>query len=190
MKSKILYAERSRLPVIPVPFSPVLVPLSFSLSLSLNTLPWRPHPLLPPPKLKCTYLSRPTAANAQSNSSVASPGQRSAPSEVNSPSNADGYRIHYLCEALLLRWEHDVRSWGAGELVFLAWHKQPEEALLLKSFMIEQWPCCTSRPRKQALPNSSQSLLMCCTWSGSHVSLFQTQLYSACSAIQVISPGV
>lgn len=35
-----------------------------------------------------------------------------------------------------------------------------------RSFLFEQWPCCTSRPRKQALPNSSPSLLMCCTWSG------------------------
>lgn len=35
-----------------------------------------------------------------------------------------------------------------------------------RSFLFEQWPCCTSCPRKQALPNSSPSLLMCCTWSG------------------------
>lgn len=107
-----------------------------SSSLYPCTLSRRPHPLLSPPKLKRTYLSRPRAANAQSDTSVASPGQRSASSDENSPSSADGYRIHYLGKAFLLHWESDVTGWGAGELVFLARHKQPEEALLLKIFLV------------------------------------------------------
>lgn len=134
--------------------------------LSPCTLSRRPHPLLSPPKLKCTYLSRPRAANAQSDTSVASPGQRSASSDENSPSSADGYRIHYLARpscstGRAMWWAEEL-----GSLCFWLDINSLRKPSSWRSFLFEQWPCCTSRPRKHALPNSSPSLLMCCTWSG------------------------